>query len=58
MGFALRSIWLPHNRLLSDPSLAARMREANWQYYQQEIEPARHVWNCLERAFAHADEPS
>jgi len=45
-------------RLLSDPSLAARMREANWQYYQQEIEPARHVWNCLERAFAHADESS
>ena len=42
-------------RLLSDPALAARMREANWRYYQQEVEPARHVWNCLERAFARAD---
>lgn len=42
-------------RLLSDGELAARMRHANWEYYRCEVEPAQHVWNCLERAFAHAD---
>ena len=43
-------------QLFDDSDLAARMREANWRYYRQEVEPARHVWNCLERAFAHADD--
>lgn len=42
-------------RLLEDSALAARMRQANWEYYRREVEPAQHVWNCLERAFAHAD---
>jgi hypothetical protein len=42
-------------RLLEDGDLAASMRRANWQYYLQEVEPAQHVWNCLERAFAHVD---
>lgn len=43
-------------RLLRDGGLAKRMRRANWEYYRHEVEPVRHVWNCLERAFAYADQ--
>lgn len=45
-------------RLLQDELLAQRMREANWEYYRHEVEPVQHIWNCLERAFAHADQTS
>lgn len=41
--------------LLGDSEIASRMREANWDYYRREVEPAQHVWNCLERSFGHAD---
>ncbi len=37
-------------RLLEDPARAAAMRAANSRYYRDEVEPPRHLWNCLERA--------
>jgi len=38
------------DRILSDPALAAALREASWRYYQAEVRPARHMANVLERA--------
>ncbi|MCL6474546.1 MAG: hypothetical protein K6U75_05785 [Firmicutes bacterium] len=36
-------------RVLDDTELAQAMRNANYQYYQQQVAPAAHLWNCLER---------
>lgn len=36
-------------RLLSDPTLAARMRHANHRYYVSEVEPAAHAARVLDR---------
>ena len=38
-------------QLLDDAELANQMRRNNWEYYQQEVRPDRHVLRCLERAF-------
>ena len=38
------------HRLLSDPSLAGAMRQANHDYYVREIEPAAHVARIIERS--------
>lgn len=34
-------------RLLDDPALAARMRQANHAYYRQHVEPATHLRNVI-----------
>ncbi|HEV2687752.1 MAG TPA: glycosyltransferase [Bryobacteraceae bacterium] len=44
------------DRLLSNPALAAELREASRRYYETEVQPARHVENLLERAFAYRGE--
>lgn len=38
-------------QILRDDHLASRMRKNNWEYYQKEVRPDRHIANCLERAF-------
>ena len=38
-------------QLLDDPDLANQMRRNNWEYYQREVRPDRHILRCLERAF-------
>ncbi len=38
-------------RLLDDPDLAERMREANLQYYRRQVRPEAHARNILEWAF-------
>jgi hypothetical protein len=38
-------------QILKDEELANQMRRDNWEYYQREVRPDRHVANCLERAF-------
>ena len=38
-------------QLLDDHDLANQMRRNNWEYYQREVRPDRHVLRCLERAF-------
>ena len=42
-------------QILDGQELANQMRRDNWEYYQREVRPDRHVANCLERAFAASD---
>jgi hypothetical protein len=37
--------------LLEDSSRAQEMRRNNWEYYQREVAPAKHLENLLRRAF-------
>jgi hypothetical protein len=39
-------------QLLADPELVHEMRHANHRYYQSEVEPAAHVFNCVRRSLA------
>jgi hypothetical protein len=34
-------------RLLNDPELARRMRQANYEFYQQESKPSSKMWKIL-----------
>jgi hypothetical protein len=39
------------DRLLSNPALAAQMREDNYRYYREFAQPSSNLWNCLVYAF-------
>jgi hypothetical protein len=39
------------DRLLTNPALAAELRQASWQRYLSEVHPARQVENLMQRAF-------
>jgi hypothetical protein len=39
------------DRLLSNPEAAGAMRRSNWEYYLDQVEPAKQLLNVLQRAF-------
>jgi hypothetical protein len=39
-------------QLLDNPEQAQEMRRRNWEYYTNEIAPARHMLNLIETAFS------
>jgi hypothetical protein len=39
------------DRLLSNPEAAGAMRRSNWEYYLDQVEPAKQLLNVLQWAF-------